>query len=158
MRILGIDPGLATTGWAVVDFDRDSKPIPVDYGAITTPKGLSVSERLVEIYDDMNSLIKRFKPEYAGVEVLLFTNNAKTAMSVGEARGIVLLALEKNSIPIKEFTPPQVKNSITGYGRADKKQIQENVKVLCGLKEIPKPDDAADAIAIAIATEVVVSR
>ncbi len=158
MRILGIDPGLATTGWAVVDFDRDSKPIPVDYGAITTPKGLSVSERLVEIYDDMNSLIKRFKPEYAGVEILLFTNNAKTAMSVGEARGIVLLALEKNSIPIKEFTPPQVKNSITGYGRADKKQIQENVKVLCGLKEIPKPDDAADAIAIAIATEVVVSR
>ena len=80
MRILGIDPGLATTGWAVVDFDNDSKPIPVDYGAITTPKGLSVSERLVEIYDDMNSLIRKFKPEYAGVETLLFTNNAKTAM------------------------------------------------------------------------------
>lgn len=158
MRILGIDPGLATTGWAVVDFDNDSKPIPVDYGAITTPKGLSVSERLVEIYDDMNSLIKKFKPEYAGVETLLFTNNAKTAMSVGEARGVVLLALEKNSIPIREFTPPQVKNSITGYGKADKKQVQANVKMLCGLEEIPKPDDAADAIAIAIATEVVVSR
>jgi len=107
---------------------------------------------LVEIYDDMNSLIKRFKPEYAGVETLLFTNNAKTAMSVGEARGVVLLALEKNNIPIKEFTPPQVKNSITGYGKADKKQVQENVKMLCELEEIPKPDDAADAIAIAIAS------
>lgn len=152
MRILGIDPGLATTGWAVVDFDNDSKPIPVDYGAITTPKGLSVSERLVEIYDDMNSLIKKFKPDYAGVETLLFTNNAKTAMSVGEARGVVLLALEKNSIPIREFTPPQVKNSITGYGKADKKQVQENVKRFCNLDSIPKPDDTADALAVAIAT------
>ena len=158
MRILGIDPGLATTGWAVVDFDKDNKPCPVDYGAITTMKGLSVSERLVEIHRDINELIKKFKPEYAGVETLLFCNNAKTAIAVGEARGVVLLALENNHIPIKEFTPLQVKSSITGYGKADKKQVQENVRVLCNLESIPKPDDAADAIAIAIATEVIVSR
>ena len=158
MRILGIDPGLATTGWAVVDFDNDGNPNPIDYGAISTPKGLRVSERLLEIYHDMNELIKKFKPDLAGVETLLFTNNAKTAMSVGEARGVVLLVLEKNNIPIREFSPLQVKNSITGYGKADKKQVQENVKMLCGLEDIPKPDDAADAIAIAIATEVIVSR
>lgn len=158
MRILGIDPGLATTGWAVVDFDKDNKPCPVDYGAITTVKGLSVSERLVEIHRDINELIKKFKPEYAGVETLLFCNNAKTAISVGEARGVVLLALENNHIPIKEFTPLQVKSSITGYGKADKKQVQENVRVLCNLDSIPKPDDAADAIAIAIATEVLATR
>ena len=152
MRILGIDPGLATTGWAVVDFDKNGNPNPVDYGAISTPKGLRVSERLVEIYSDMNELIKKFKPDCAGVETLLFNNNAKTAMSVGEARGVVLLALEENSIPFKEFTPSQVKSSIAGYGKADKKQVQENVKRMCGLDSIPKPDDAADAIAVAIAS------
>lgn len=158
MRILGIDPGLATTGWAVVDFDKNNKPCPIDYGAITTMKDLTVSERLVEIHRDIHELIKKFKPEYAGVETLLFCNNAKTAISVGEARGVVLLALENNHIPIKEFTPLQVKNSITGYGKATKKQVQDNVRVLCNLDSIPKPDDAADAIAIAIATEVLATR
>lgn len=157
MRVLGIDPGLATTGWAIVDFE-DGDPIPVDYGAILTPKGLTVGERLVEIYSDLNELISKFKPEYAGVETLLFTNNAKTAIAVGEARGVVLLSLQQHNIPIEEFNPLQVKNSITGYGQAKKRQVQENVRILCGLDEIPKPDDAADAIAIAIATEVVVSR
>lgn len=158
MRILGIDPGLATTGWAVVDFNSDGKPVPVDYGAISTKKGLTVSERLVEIYRDLNELISQFKPSYAGVETLLFCNNAKTAIAVGEARGVILLALESSGIPIKEFTPLQVKSAITGYGNADKRQVQENVKMLCGLSSIPKPDDAADAIAIAVATEVLVSR
>ncbi|MHC1716962.1 MAG: crossover junction endodeoxyribonuclease RuvC [Candidatus Dojkabacteria bacterium] len=158
MRILGIDPGLATTGWAVVDFDKDSKPNPIDYGAISTLKGLSVSERLSEIFSDINELIKTHKPLYAGVETLLFCNNAKTAIAVGEARGVVLLALQNNNIPIKEFTPLQVKSSITGYGKATKKQVQESIKMLCELDRIPKPDDAADAIAIAIATEVLVSR
>lgn len=158
MRILGIDPGLAITGWAIVDFDKDGNPSPVDYGAITTLKGLSVSERLVEIYNDIHELIEKYKPEYAGVETLIFCNNAKTAISVGEARGVVLLALQEENVPIKEFTPLQVKSSITGYGKATKKQIQDNVRMLCKLEEIPKPDDAADAIAIAIATEVIVSR
>jgi crossover junction endodeoxyribonuclease RuvC len=152
MRILGIDPGLAITGWAVLDFDKDGNPIPIDYGAITTPKGLTVSQRLSEIFKDMNELIKKFKPEYAGVETLLFYNNAKTAISVGEARGVVLLSLENNNIPIKEFTPLQVKNAVTGYGKANKRQVQENVMRFCKLESIPKPDDAADAIAVAIAT------
>lgn len=158
MRILGIDPGLATTGWAIIDFDNDSNPCIADYGCVFTAKGLSVSQRLLEIYADITELIEKFKPEYAGIETLLFCNNAKTAIAVGEARGVILFALETNYIPIKEFTPLQVKNSITGYGRANKKQVQESVKMLCGLQSIPKPDDAADAIAIAIATEVLVSR
>lgn len=158
MKILGIDPGLATTGWAVLDFDTDSNPTIVDYGCILTEKGLTVSQRLSEIYDDLNELIKVHNPDYAGIETLLFCNNAKTAIAVGEARGVILLSLEKHAIPIREFTPLQVKNSITGYGKADKKQVQENVRIICGLKEIPKPDDAADAIAIAIATEVTIKN
>lgn len=158
MRILGIDPGLATTGWAVVDFNDNGDPTPVDYGALITKKGLTVSERVAEIYTDLHKLIKKYKPEYAGVETLLFCNNAKTAISVGEARGVVLLVLEQNKIPLKEFTPLQVKSSIAGYGKATKRQVQENVKIICRLKEIPKPDDAADAIAIAIATQVLISR
>jgi crossover junction endodeoxyribonuclease RuvC len=156
MRILGIDPGLAITGWAIVDFDIDGNPTPIDYGAITTKKGLSVSMRLSEIYDDIYKLVERFKPEYAGVETLLFCNNAKTAISVGEARGVVLLVLEKSNIPLKEFTPLQVKSVVTGYGKADKKQVQENIKILCNLDSMPKPDDAADAIAVAIAVNRVI--
>lgn len=152
MRILGIDPGLATTGWAVVDFDNDDNPTAVDFGAITTKKGLSVSSRILEIYEDMNELIEKFNPELAGIETLLFCKNITSAMSVGEARGVVRLALEKSNIPIKEFTPLQVKNVVTGYGRATKKQVQENVMRFCNLESIPKPDDAADAIAVAIAS------
>ncbi len=158
MRILGIDPGLATTGWAIVDFNDNGDPTPVDYGALITKKGLTVSERVAEIYTDLHELIKKYKPEHAGVETLLFCNNAKTAISVGEARGVVLLVLEQNKLPLKEFTPLQVKSSIAGYGKATKRQVQENVRVICRLKEIPKPDDAADAIAIAIATQVLISR
>lgn len=99
----------------------------------------------------MNELIEKFKPDLAGIETLIFCNNAKTVMSVGEARGVVRLALEQNSIDIKEFTPLQVKNAVTGYGKASKEQVQKSVKIICNLKEIPKPDDAADAIAVAIA-------
>jgi len=154
MRILGIDPGLATTGWAVVDFDKDGKPNPVDYGSITTPKDMETSQRLVEIYEDMKELVKEFNPESAGIETLLFCNNITSAMFVAEARGIVRLVLEQNDIPIKEFTPLQVKGAVTGYGKAGKKQVQESVKRLCNLESIPKPDDAADAIAVAIASYV----
>jgi crossover junction endodeoxyribonuclease RuvC len=150
MRILGIDPGLATTGWAVVDFDNDGTPTAIDYGAVTTKKGLTVSQRLLEIYNDISELVKKFNPDLAGIETLIFCNNAKTAMNVGEARGVVRLVLEKENIPIKEFTPLQIKDAVTGYGKADKKQVQENVKRLCNLERIPKPDDAADAIAVAI--------
>jgi crossover junction endodeoxyribonuclease RuvC len=101
-------------------------------------KGLPTSSRLLEIYEDMIELIKKFSPDLAGIETLIFCNNAKTAMSVGEARGIVRLVLEQNSIPIKEFTPLQVKNAVTGYGKASKKQVQESVKILCKLESIPK--------------------
>ena len=152
MRILGIDPGLATTGWAIVDFDRNGDPEVIDYGCISTEKGLPVSTRVLEIFNDMQELIETFKPDLAGVETLIFYNNAKTAMNVGEARGVVRVVLEQNSIPVKEFTPLQVKSAVTGYGKAEKKQVQENVKMLCNLDEIPKPDDAADAIAVAIAS------
>ncbi|MCK9415103.1 MAG: crossover junction endodeoxyribonuclease RuvC [Candidatus Dojkabacteria bacterium] len=152
MRILGIDPGLAIVGWAIVDFDKDLNPTAVDYGAITTEKGLSTSTRLKEIYDDLNEIIEEFKPEACGVETLLFYNNAKTAISVGEARGVILLVLEEFGLPIHDFTPLQVKDAVTGYGKADKRQVQENVKRFCNLKSLPKPDDAADALAIAIAT------
>jgi crossover junction endodeoxyribonuclease RuvC len=149
MRILGIDPGLATTGWAIVDFEDNDINV-VDFGVISTQKGRENPNRLAEIYDDLTQIINNFKPECAGVESLLFNNNAKTAMAVGEARGVVLLAIEKGSIPVYSFTPPQIKNSITGSGRADKKQVQENVMRICALPELPKPDDAADAIAVAI--------
>ena len=147
MRILGIDPGIAITGWSVIDFDKDGTPTPIDYGAIVTEKGLEVGVRLLEIYSDLNHILEEFKPEYCGLETLLFYNNAKTAIVVGEARGVILLCMEEHNIPVHEFTPLQVKSSISGYGKATKQQVQENVKMICKLDEIPKPDDVADAIA-----------
>lgn len=151
MRILGIDPGLATVGWSIVDFSKDGKPTAIDYGAITTQKGESVGNRLSEIYDDLNSIIKEFEPNYCGLETLLFYNNAKSAIIVGEARGVILLCLERSNISVHEFTPLQVKSSISGYGKATKNQVQENVKMLFELEQIPKPDDVADALALSIA-------
>lgn len=152
MRVIGIDPGVATTGWAIVDFNGQigNEIEVVKYGVISTPKLDSLSKRLAEIKKDLDELIKTYKPELSGIEKLIFYNNAKTAIAVGEARGVILLALEEAGIAILECTPPQVKNSVTGYGKAEKKQVQENIKLICGLDEIPKPDDAADAIAIAI--------
>ncbi len=151
MRILGIDPGLAITGWSIVDFDENGQPNAVDYGAILTEKGLSVSQRLKEIHIDIRKILVKYKPDMCGIETLLFYNNAKTAIVVGEARGVVLLAIEESNLPIHEFTPLQVKSSISGYGKANKKQVQENVRIICKLEEIPQPDDVADAIAVAIA-------
>lgn len=151
MRILGIDPGIAITGWSIVDFSKDGSPTPVDYGAITTDKGLTVGERLLELYSDLTEIIEKFQPDYCGIETLLFYNNAKTAIVVGEARGVALLVLQQHNIPIREFTPLQLKSSISGYGKATKKQVQENVKILFNLSEIPKPDDVSDALAISVA-------
>jgi crossover junction endodeoxyribonuclease RuvC len=151
MRILGIDPGIAITGWAIIDFDDNGKPNPVDYGAIFTEKGLTVSQRLEEVYGDMREILEKYTPEICGIETLLFAKNVKTGIVVGEARGVVLLAVEQSKLPVYEFTPPQVKSSISGYGRADKKQVQKNVQLICQLDEIPKPDDVADAMAVAIA-------
>ena len=159
MRILGIDPGLAIVGWAIVDFPEDKMELSlVDYGAIYTEKGLPTQTRLAEIYDDMNELINKFQPDYAGIETLVFAQNVTTGIPVGEARGVVLVTLEKNHIPIQELFPSQIKDAITGNGRAKKTQVQENVKRICGLDTIPKPDDAADAIAIAITANTYASR
>ena len=151
MRILGIDPGIAITGWSILDFDEKGTPHAVDYGAILTKKDLTVSQRLEEVYTDMLEILKKFKPDICGMETLLFTKNVNTGIVVGEARGVILLAVQKYKLPIYEFNPLQVKNAVSGYGKADKKQVQKNVKILCNLDEIPKPDDVADAIAVAIA-------
>lgn len=148
MRILGIDPGLATTGWAIVDFDNGIKA--VDFGVISTNAGIANSFRLQEIYEDLQNIINVFKPEAASIEILLFTNNVKTAMAVGEARGVCMLVMQQNHLAIHQYTPPQIKSAIAGSGRADKRQVQENVKKLLDLKHLPKPDDAADAIAAAV--------
>jgi crossover junction endodeoxyribonuclease RuvC len=150
MRIIGVDPGVAITGWAVVDFEGRQIEKVVDFGVIETHKSLELSERLGEIYTDLCEILEKFKPEFSSVELLIFCNNAKTAIKVGEARGVILLALNKYNVGLYEYTPLQLKNSISGYGKADKKQVQENVRRMCNFEEIPKPDDAADAIALAI--------
>ena len=150
MRIIGVDPGFATIGWAVVDFEGRNIKEVVEYGVIETSKDLDLSTRLSEIYSDLCEILEEFKPEVSGVEFLIFCNNAKTAIKVGEARGVILLALKNFGVQMHEFSPLQVKSSICGYGKAGKMQVQENVKRICDFDEIPKPDDAADAIALAI--------
>ncbi len=152
MRIIGIDPGYALVGWAVIDQNNDRSISLCDYGVISTSKDLPLESRLSEIYHDMTQIINRFKPDIAGIETLIFHRNVTTAMKVSEARGVVVLSLNEASINIVHISPLQVKNAISGYGRAPKSQVQENVKMLCGLNEIPKPDDAADAVAVAITT------
>ncbi len=150
MRILGIDPGTATTGFGVIDCEKNSLKF-VDAGVILTLAGTDMPERLAIIFKELNQLIKEHKPQHVAVEQLFFARNVTTGITVGQARGVVLLAAARAKLPISEFTPLQVKQAVTGYGKADKKQIQEMVKTLLGLGSIPKPDDAADALAIAIA-------
>ena len=149
MTILGIDPGTATMGFGVVRKDN-GKLIHVDHGAIRTSKDDHQAVRLVQLYDGVEELIRKYKPVAISVEKLFFSANSNTAMTVGEARGVVLLAAAKNSLPIYEYTPLQIKMAITGYGRAEKRQIQEMVKLILKLETFPKPDDAADGLAIAI--------
>ncbi len=149
MIILGIDPGTATTGYGVIENEKGETKY-VDYGCILTKSTESLENRLVSIFDELTKIIKKFKPEMAAVEELFFASNAKTAISVGHARGVILLACSKEKVPVYEYTPLQVKQAICGYGRADKQQVQKMVKALLSLEEIPKPDDAADGLAIAI--------
>lgn len=149
MVILGIDPGTAICGYGVVKKENYRFSL-VDYGAVNTPAGMPLEERLVRIYDGISELINRYQPQEMAVEELFFNNNAKTALSVGHARGVVLLAGAHCNVPIFEYTPLQVKQGIVGYGRADKQQVQYMVKTMLNMREIPKPDDAADALAIAI--------
>jgi crossover junction endodeoxyribonuclease RuvC len=149
MIILGIDPGTATTGYGVIDFDKNVTKL-LDYGCILTKAGLALEVRLEQIHDELTQIIRQWQPEEVAVEELFFSNNAKTAMSVGQARGVILLTAKKAGLTISEYTPMQVKNAICGYGGADKKQVQKMVQMLLKLSEFPSPDDAADALAIAI--------
>jgi crossover junction endodeoxyribonuclease RuvC len=148
--IIGIDPGTATTGYALLEKTRGDVFKILDFGVITTDKDDTDAQRLATLKSDLDKVIKKFKPAAAGVEKLYFENNAKTAMTVSQARGVVLLALEEAGVEIREFTPLQVKSTVCGYGKADKKQVQYMVQKTFGLKKIPKPDDAADALAIAL--------
>lgn len=149
LRILGIDPGIAIVGVGIVDKEPTSYK-PVFYDAITTPAHTPLELRLLDIYNRLEKIIDQYKPDAVSIEELFFNNNAKTAIAVGQARGVILLAAVQYGIPIFEYTPLQVKQALTGYGRADKKQIQQMMKAMLGLAEIPKPDDVADALAIAV--------
>ncbi len=152
MIILGIDPGTATTGYGIIKQhnNRLGEFEVIDYGVITTKKTETDAERLLAIATDLQNIIKQFKPHRVGVERLFFTNNQKTAMTVAQARGVALLTCAQARVSIFEFTPLQVKNTLCGYGQADKKQIQFMVQRTFNLKLLPKPDDAADALAIAL--------
>ena len=149
MRILGIDPGTGILGFGIIDFQK-SKLQLVDAGVIRTPVNHPDAERLLIIYDELKELIDEFKPEVMSVEKLFFAQNVTTAMTVAQARGVVLLLGQQYELDLHEFTPLQIKQAITGYGKADKRQMQEMVRVLLQLKEVPQPDDAADALATAI--------
>lgn len=150
MRTLGIDPGTAILGWGVVEDDGSGGQRLVDYGVLTTPKNMALAERLQILYAGLEALLIKYKPDCAGVEELFFGKNVTTALAVAHARGIILLALAHANVPLEEHRPMAVKQAMTGYGHADKKQMQEMVRMQLGLDHIPKPDDAADALAIAI--------
>ncbi len=149
MRILGIDPGTGILGFGVIDYDGKTTRL-VDAGVIRTPVKEEDSVRLETIYDELHEIIVELKPQIMSVEKLFFAQNVTTAMTVAQARGVVLLCGKQHKLDLFEYTPLQIKQAITGYGRADKKQIQEMVRVILGLKDVPRPDDCADALAAAI--------
>lgn len=149
IRILGIDPGYAIVGFGVLDYDGISFT-PIEYGAVLTEANTPFPERLRSIHEDIEFIFQKFKPETMAIERLYFNTNQKTAIDVAQARGITVLSAAKRNVPIAEYTPLQVKQSVVGYGKAEKYQVMEMTKRLLGLAQIPKPDDAADALAIAI--------
>ncbi len=149
MRIIGIDPGTGILGFGVIDIDSNKAKL-VDAGVIRTPVKQPDSERLLTIYNELTGVIKELKPQLMAVEKLFFAQNVTTAMSVSQARGVVLLMGQQHGLELHEYTPLQIKMALTSYGRADKKQVQEMVRITLGLKEIPKPDDCADALAAAL--------
>ena len=150
MRIIGIDPGTGILGFGVVDILDGGKVKMVDAGVITTPVHTPHDERLEDIFDSLTDIVKATKPDVMSVEKLFFSRNITTAMTVAEARGVALLVGRRAKLPIAEYTPMQIKQTLTGYGKADKKQVQEMVRLQLGLKVVPKPDDCADALAAAI--------
>ena len=149
MRILGIDPGVATVGFGVIEAQAGRQQM-IQYGAITTPAGQPLATRLVQIENDMTELIRQLKPDEIAIEELFFSKNITTGIAVAHGRGVILCTAERLGVPIFEYTPMQVKQAVAGYGLADKKQVMDMTKRLLKLKAVPKPDDAADALAIAI--------
>ncbi|MBN1304732.1 MAG: crossover junction endodeoxyribonuclease RuvC [Anaerolineales bacterium] len=150
MLALGIDPGIAATGYGLVREHRDGSLEAVSFGVITTPKELSIPERLRLLYIELGQIVREHHPDSCAVEKLFFQRNISTAISVGQARGVVLLSLAETGLQIGEYTPNEVKQAVAGYGSAGKQQVQEMVRVLLNLPDIPRPDDAADALAVAI--------
>jgi crossover junction endodeoxyribonuclease RuvC len=149
MRIIGVDPGTATTGFGIIEHNH-GKLVFVDAGVITTPPNTPMAQRLITIHEELGQVIRETSPEQSAVELLFFATNVTTAISVGQARGVILLTLAENGLIPGEYTPMQIKQAVTGYGGARKPQIQEMVKKLLKLPQIPRPDDAADGLAIAI--------
>lgn len=149
MRILGIDPGIATVGFGVLDSGKNSHKL-VNCGVITTPAHTCLSSRLELLYDDMLKLLELFKPDAVSIEELFFNTNITTGIAVAHARGVILLACRKFGVQVYEYTPLQVKQAVVGYGRAEKRQVMDMVKRICQLPAPPKPDDAADAVALAL--------
>ena len=149
MKILGIDPGMAIVGYAMIGLEKDNIEL-LTSGSIQTDKKLDDSKRLLEIYNDLSQIVEKYKPDCASVEQLFFFKNQKTVIPVAEARGVILTVLEKYNIPTYSYTPMEVKQVLTGYGRAEKKEVEQMVKITLGSQELPKLDDTVDAIAIAI--------
>lgn len=149
MKILGIDPGIGIVGYSLIEFDGENCVL-LHSGSIQTQKNSKESTRLLEIWEDMNTILNRFKPDCSAIEKLFFFRNRTTVMPVAHARGVILTALEKYKIPIYEYTPMEVKQVLTGYGRADKKEVEQMVKFSLGVDNLPKLDDTVDSIAIAI--------
>lgn len=150
MLVIGIDPGTAITGYGLVREDETGSLMAVDYGVIQTPADLPMPQRLLELYRQLKEITLLHRPDSAAVEKLFFQKNVKTALSVGQGRGVSILALAEFDIPIAEYSPLEIKQSVVGYGGADKNQIQQMVRTLLDLEDIPRPDDAADALAVAI--------
>ena len=149
MVILGIDPGYAIVGYGAVEVDK-GRMRALGYGAITTPAGVPLQNRLLEIYQDMLTLLDHFKPDAVSVEELFFNTNVTTGIAVGHARGVILLSIAQKGLPFYEYTPGQVKQAVVGYGKAEKRQVMELTRNILGLRKIPRPDDAADALALAV--------
>lgn len=149
MRVLGIDPGYAIVGWGVLEYDRN-RFTPLAFGAVTTPAKTEFTYRLSKIYTDVTKIMQQHRPQALSIEKLFFNTNATTAIDVAQARGVILLAARQNNIPVFEYTPLQVKQAVTGYGKADKKQVMELTRRLLNLQKVPRPDDTADALAMAI--------
>lgn len=148
-RVLGIDPGTAIVGWGIVEGEGQDLRL-LEYGVLRTPAHMPLPERVLLIYEGIRELLETHKPHGVGVEQLFFARNVTTALPVAHARGVILLALQQAGIPLQEFTPMEIKQAVTGYGKADKQQMQQMVRLLLGLETIPRPDDAADAVAVAI--------